>query len=56
MMLFSHIHGFAQMEVNGIPLVISGGAGAKLEQGERYHWVRVEVKGAHALVKEVPLN
>ncbi len=50
MVFSSHIHGFWQTTVEGVPLVVSGGAGSRLVPGEGYHWVRVEVgeKGAQA--------
>lgn len=47
--LFAHIHLFDKDEINGIPLIISGGAGAQLTlfgyPGDpEYHFVIVEIK------------
>jgi Icc-related predicted phosphoesterase len=47
--LFAHIHLFDKDEINGIPLIISGGAGAPLTwfgySGDaEYHFVVVEIK------------
>jgi Icc-related predicted phosphoesterase len=47
--LFAHIHLFDKDEINGIPVIISGGAGSQLSligySGDaRYHFVVVEIK------------
>ena len=56
LLLFSHIHGYAQTTVQGVPLVISGGAGARLEEGHQYHWVLVSVSGSRIRLQQMPLD
>ena len=49
--LCGHLHGYAQTSVSGVPIIISGGAGAPLysDKGEgfvgRYNYVLVSVRG-----------
>lgn len=56
MMLCSHIHGYWMTHVEGIPLVVSGGAGSRLAPGQRYHWVQVSVNDGGASAREVPVG
>lgn len=55
----SHIHMYAQTVVQGIPYIISGGAGAPLyaarSVGGAYHYVLVQVSGTGVNITPVPL-
>lgn len=54
MMPFSHIHGYWQTTMGGIPLLISGGAGAALAAGRRYNWARIAVSDSGVVARKVP--
>jgi len=56
MVFSSHIHGYWQTAADGVPLVISGGAGSRLAAGQRHHWVRVEVAESGVRVQEEPVE
>ena len=56
MALSSHIHGFWQRVADGVPLLISGGAGSRLVAGQRHHWVRVAVSDRGVTTQEVPVG
>ncbi len=53
MVLSSHIHGYWQTTADGVPLVISGGAGSRLVAGHRHHWVRVTAGASGVTVEQV---
>jgi DNA repair exonuclease SbcCD nuclease subunit len=55
-MFFSHIHAYVQTSAEGIPVIISGGAGARLEKGGRYHWVKIQVDGTNVAAEEMRLD
>jgi hypothetical protein len=56
MMLCSHIHGYWLADVDGIPLVVSGGAGSRLARGQRHHWVEISVNDRDVSAREVPVE
>ncbi len=56
LLLCSHIHGYGEETEDGVHVVISGGAGAKLVSGGRFNWVKITVddKGATPQMVELP--
>lgn len=48
-----HVHGFHFEETGGFPLLVTGGGGKDVEEGERFHFARVTLTPS-LLVEEVP--
>ena len=55
MLLTSHVHGFGQRTMEGIPVIVSGGAGAQLATGARFNWVKIAVDSKGVTAQEVEL-
>ena len=49
----SHIHGFAEKNLEGVQMVVSGGAGAQLQPGQEFHWLKVTVEGTKVTWQQV---
>ena len=54
-LLAGHIHAYAVDNIEGIPVFITGGAGARLEAGQHHHYLLCTVRpdGSFAVVKRV---
>lgn len=56
LLLASHVHGFGERTIEGVRVLISGGAGAKLVPNGRFNWVKISVnaKGVATQLVELP--
>jgi 3',5'-cyclic AMP phosphodiesterase CpdA len=51
-----HVHEYAQMNWDGIPVYICGGGGGNMEPGAQHHWLEVTVQNGTANVKMHPVT
>ena len=51
--LTGHIHAYSDSVQDGVRLIISGGAGQRLDKGAQYHWTLVTVNGTNVSAKQM---